>query len=498
MHPEEEAAVHLAKNQFHHFIPYCFYTINPPPSVFTGNWHLDYLAYTLSRTLPAPFNPTPDHRIHRLIINVPPRTLKTEMTAVALPAFILGHMPHERIIGASYSGRLAEDANSKTRDITRQLWYQQMFPDFEVDSTGSVTGIKNKDTGVHFETTKKGHRFATSVGGTVTGIGANYIIADDLLNPMEASSTLQRERCNDWFDETLVQRLNDPVNGVIIMIMQRLHENDLTGHLLKKNKELPPDRRWHHACFPAICQEPKTYEYYGKTKHWEKGELLFPARLSAETLAIKQIEAGVYGYVGQYLQQPAPKGGSIVQLAWYQRYEQLPERSKVKRVIQSWDTAQKAQAGNDPSVCETYFEMDNGYYLVDVFRKKMEYPELKDEVIRNENKWKPNAILIEDKSTGSSLLQDFTTGDQKIHKFPVIKIAVNRNSGDKVARMSAQSSVIEAGQVWLPMYAHWLADFELEISMFPASTNDDQVDSHSQALKWMRETNYVQYRVTST
>ena len=174
-------------------------------------------------------------------------------------------------------------------------------------------------------------------------------------------------------------------------------------------------------------------------------------------------------------------------LDWFKRYEELPKNPT--RIIQSWDTAFKAHAGADPSCCTTWMETPHGYYLIDVYVEKIEYPELKKAVLFQAQKHNPIAILIEDKASGQSLIQDL----QKTTKLPVIKFKPER---DKIARMSAESALIEAGNVYLPMYAHWLAHFEKEMALFPSSINDDQIDSLSQALKWMRMTNYIQYRVT--
>lgn len=479
MNPNEEAAAQLAKHDFRYYIPYVFYTLNPKTK-FKDNWHLDYLAYLLARTMPDPLNPTPNDKIKRLIINVPPRTLKSELVSVAYPSFILGHFPHERIIGASYSGTLSEKMGMKTRKVTQTPWYHSMFPAFKVG---------DKDNSREFWTSENGFRYSTSVGGTVTGEGGNFLLGDDLLNSTEASYKTQRIFCNDWYDETFSSRVNDAENAVVIIIMQRLHEMDLTGHLLAKNKKLPPSERWYHVCLPAICPKTQTFEYYGIKKVWEEGELLHPTHLSQKVLDVKQIDHGTYAYVGQFLQRPSPKGGGIIKISWFRRYSEMPK--KYKRIVQSWDTAFKANAGADPSVCTTWGEMSNGFDLLEVFRKKMEYPELKAEFERLKNKkyndQPVDAILVEDRASGQSLEQDFRG------KCPVLALKPEK---DKIARISAQSAVIEAGMVGLPIYADWLPAFEAEFAMFPTGAHDDQVDSTSQALNWMRKSGLQQYRVT--
>jgi len=192
-------------------------------------------------------------------------------------------------------------------------------------------------------------------------------------------------------------------------------------------------------------------------------------------------------FAGQFLQTPSPDGGGIVKLDWFSRYDKLPE-GKPQRIVHSWDCSYKDSKRNDPSACTIWYEYGDGYYLVSAFHKKMQYPELKAKIKQVYRKNKANVVLIEDKSSGISLIQEL----QK-EKIPVIPF--KPGDRDKVSRMGAETALIEAGNVYLPYQAHWLSDYEDEISMFPAAAHDDMTDSTSQALNYMRTTNLNRFRI---
>ena len=181
-----------------------------------------------------------------------------------------------------------------------------------------------------------------------------------------------------------------------------------------------------------------------------------------------------YVFAGQYMQRPAPLGGGIFKEAWWRYYSALP---KVKRIIQSWDTSFKVKEQNDYSVCTTWAECDAGYYLIDRFKDKMEYPELKRTAINLANTHKPNAILVEDKASGQSLIQEL----RRDTKLPVVAIQVD---SDKVSRAHATTPLIESGRVFLPEEAPWLLDYIAQLGTFPNAAHDDDVDSTTQALNY--------------
>lgn len=468
-----------SKNELRWFIPRVFKTLNPTESI-KWNWHMELMCWMLSRTLPEKINPTPKDRIRRLIINVPPRSLKSICTSVALPAFIHGHIPDFKIVSASYSGRLSSKMNIDTMRIMRSDWYREMFPHTILD----------KEREDKMTTTLGGHRIATSHGGTATGEGGGLLIGDDVMNVEESLVQEQREKINNWFDSTFYSRQNDQKKDVIILIMQRLHEDDTTGHLLAKNKELAPEDRWHLVKLPAIFSGQETFHYYGKQKTVEAGEFLHEERIDQRALDAARVNMGSYAMAGQYMQEPAPAGGGLIRLEWFGSYE-VPPSTTDRLVTQSWDTAVKAGVGNDYSVCTTWVQVGDFHYLLDVCRVKMDHPGLKAKVKQMWLEWKAHNVLIEDKGAGQALVQDMRREEPSM---PVVAIHPHK---DKITRLAGVSPMIESGKVWLPKVATWLAPLEQEMMLFPNARHDDQVDSVSQYLNWRRLSNAGQYRIRS-
>ena len=380
---------------------------------------------------------------------------------MAWPAWVIGHEPSSKFLCASYSEKLSLKHSVDCRLVLQSPWYQQLFPQVK------LTGDQNEKS--KFVTTCRGHRIATSTGGTATGEGGDFLIVDDPHNPKQAQSSVERENALAWFDQTFYSRLNDKQRGVIVIIMQRLHEKDLTGHLLAQGG-------WEHLKIPAIAEEKTIIDFGRIQRIRDKDELLHPEREGTAELTKTQLALGSYGFAGQYQQNPVPAEGGMIKVHWLKRYTHRP--TDFTRIVQSWDTAYKPKQVNDPSVCTTWGERANGYYLLDVWRDHVDYPTLKAQAMRLYQQWQPGAILIEDKASGQSLIQELHART----RLPVIAIAPE---GDKLTRLSAQSAQIEAGRVWLPQQAPWLADFERELLTFPLSAHDDQVDSTSQFLNWI-------------
>jgi hypothetical protein len=224
--------------------------------------------------------------ITRLVINIPPRTMKSIATTVAWPAFLLGKNPATQIIAASYSERLSTKHSIDTRLILESEWYRRIFPEVQL--------VKDQNTKTKYVTTMRGHRIATSVGGTATGEGGDYLIVDDPLNPTQALSEADRPAANDWFDQTLISRLNDQETGVIVIVMQRLHMEDLTGHVLNRGG-------WEHLCLPLIAPEHKVHDFGRVRKEVRKDECLHPERFPPKVVEDLKRDLGSYAFAGQYL-----------------------------------------------------------------------------------------------------------------------------------------------------------------------------------------------------
>ena len=428
-----------------------FHTVDPG-AAYLDNWHIGLICAHLEACARG--------EITRLIVNVPPRHLKSICVSVAWPAWLLGHRPGARIMAASYARELSVRHALDCRHVVTQPWYRRIFPGVELAA--------DQNQKHRFQTTELGHRIATSVGGAATGEGADVLIVDDAHNPRQALSATMRQGALDWFDQTFASRLDDKRKGVIVVVMQRLHERDLTGHLLAKGG-------WTHLCLPAEAERRVVIDFGGIRVVRRPGALLHPAREGRAEIATAKRELGAYAYAAQYQQRPAPLVGGIVEGAWFRRYRAAP--ANPVRIVQSWDTAHKASALNDPAVCGTWAETETGYYLLDVVRRRMEYPELKRAAKSLAKKWRPDAVLIEDKASGQSLIQDLRAETR-------LAVIAVRPDADKLTRMSTASPAIEAGRVYLPEQAPWLYDYEAEMTSFPNAAHDDQVDMTSQFLRW--------------
>jgi predicted phage terminase large subunit-like protein len=447
----------LLRRDLYAFTERCFYELNPT-ATFLPNWHIEVLASALEACRRG--------EITRLIINQPPRSLKSHCASVAFVAFLLGHDPGAQIICASYGQELANKHALDCRTILASAWYQALFPHTRLSSERQAVQ--------EFMTTQQGFRLSTSIGGVLTGRGADFIIIDDPLKPDEALSDTQRKAVNDWFDHTLYSRLNDKRNGRIILIMQRLHEADLVGHVLGVEP-------WKVIRFPAIAEEEETHVIqtpYGTRRFVRRaGEALHPEREPLEVLNRIREAQGEYNFAGQYQQTPAPLGGGLVKAEWFKTYADLP--AKFEMIFQSWDSANKPTELSDYSVCTTWGVKEKHVYLLHVFRKRLGYPELKRAVREQAEAYRPETILIEDKASGTQLIQELVSEGM----YAVKKYEPNM---EKIMRMNSVTSTIENGFVHLPNKAAWLGEYLHELATFPKGKYDDQADSTSQALDWFK------------
>lgn len=410
-------------------------------------------------------------RRRRLAIALPPRSLKSVVVSIGLPAWLLGHNPKRQIICASYGQELAEKLAADCRQVMQSEWYKKLFP-----KTRLAQGRQALN---HFQTTKGGVRIATSVGGALTGFGADIIIVDDPTKPEEVFSEAERKRANHWVRHTLFARLNNKRTGSIILVQQRLHEEDMIGHVLTFAE-------FDVLSFPAIAQADELHVIETPFGHYEhlrrEGEALHPSREPLEVLAELKAAMGNANFAAQYLQMPAPPGGNFVDRKSFGRHTYtFTDRRSFDQIYQSWDTASKAGELNDYSVCTTWGVIghtaaDRKFYLLHVERGRFEYPVLRRLVIDHARHWNAHVILVEDAASGAQLLQEL------IHEAGLNVRAV-KPVGDKVMRLRAQTAYIDNGQVFIPADAPpWLEPYLHELEMFPNGKYADQVDSTSQAL----------------
>ena len=435
------------------FVQKVFGTVSPG-TPFLPNWHIEAMCHELAKVVSG--------KTKRLIITIPPRHLKSICASVAFPAWALGYDPTRQIICVSYAQELAVKHGNDCRAVMASDWYRRVFPGTKIDAA------KNTETEVM--TTKRGSRLATSVGGVLTGRGGNMIIIDDPLKPADAMSDTARARHIEWYSTTLISRLDNKEEDAIIVVMQRLHQDDLVGHLLQ-------ERGWQHLSLPAIAETEQQIEIGPGQYHMRQiGDLLHPARESREVLDNIKKGMGSATFSAQYQQAPVPPGGNMIDWAWFGWYEPNNSR-KFDEIIISWDTAMKATELSDYSVGTVWGVWCGFYYLLDLIRVRLGYPALRRKIVDVYNQWDRRTILIEDAGSGTSLIQDLR--DSNILAHPI------KPEGDKVMRMAAQAAKIENGEVFLPRHAEWLDDLRTELLAFPHGSHDDQVDSISQALSWM-------------
>jgi predicted phage terminase large subunit-like protein len=422
------------------------FLITNPGEAYHSNWHIQTLAWYLKQCA--------EGKITRLIITLPPRHLKSHCVSVAFVAWLLGHDPSRKIIVASYSQELAKSHAMKCRMVMESPIFQKTFP-------GTVIH-PNKCTETEVMTTMMGSRYSTSVLGSLTGRGGNLIIVDDPIKPADAMSESQRPKVNEWFDSTLYSRLDNKKTDVIIVVMQRIHQDDLVGHLLARGG-------WVTVDIPAIAVEARDYRIDDNRSYPRAaGEVLDAAR--EPQLVLDQIKEniGAYTFQAQYQQEPAPTGGTLFNWAGFRTYEKPP--LVFDFLVQSWDPASKLSSDNSYSVCTTWGVIGDDCYLLHVVRERLEYPALKKRVLDHAFTMEAGVVIIEDTSAGISLLQDFDA-DKQLKAWP------KQPRGDKIARAEKQTSKIEAGRVFLPAAADWLKEYRREIIAFPGSQFSDQVDS---------------------
>jgi predicted phage terminase large subunit-like protein len=437
------------RQDFVSFVRKVFHVLNPS-ATFHMNWHICASAHVLEQVWLG--------KIKRLIITVPPRSLKSIMCSVALPAWVLGHDPTKRLIVASYSADLAIKHGNDFRTLVNSAEYHDIFPGMR------ISAIKNTQSEV--VTTLNGFRLANSVDGALTGRGGDIIIIDDPIAALAALSQKAREHVVDWYFNTLLSRLDDKQNGAIVLVMQRLHEDDLAGVLLRASDE------WTVLSLSAIAEHDEEIPIGNGQFHFRRaGDVLHPEREPKEILDSLRAQLGPEIFAAQYQQQPMPPGGGMIKRDWVRRYDQLPRSG---RTIQSWDVANKQGEENDYSVCTTWVVHENKYYLKDRLRGRFDFPTLRRKVSEQAKLHKASQVLIEDAGFGTALIQEFKTAD-----FSVVAV---KPEYDKKIRMAIQSAKFENGQVFLPKEAPWLPDLEDELFAFPNGRHDDQVDSISQAL----------------
>jgi len=457
----KEVQKELYKKSFYEFSLDAFKALHNGQEL-VPNWHIKYLCDRLQKE--AYRIVENKERDKHLLINVPPRTLKSELVNVFFSVYCWILKDSIQFISSSYSASLSITLSTQARRLLESDWFKEYFPDIELS--------KDENTKSRYTNTNSGLRYSTSTGGTVTGMGADIIVIDDPQNPQLARSDVERENANRFFNETLRSRLNNPDKGVFIVIMQRLHEQDLTGMLLDKEPE-----NWEHICLPAeVSDLVKPIEL----KQFYTDGLLFPKRLSKSTLDSFKLGLGSYGYSGQYSQIPSPDQGGIFKGDWFNIIKRLPENINSDSL--KWDfyldTAYTNKQENDATAMMCAAFHNNELYIREVKAVRLEFPELIKEIQAftfSNGYTNRSRIYVEPKASGKSIVQMLkrSTGLNVIEDKPP--------SQDKVSRASSISAFVESGRVNL-LDGRYIDSFLNELKAFPNGSHDDQVDTLVMAI----------------
>lgn len=404
-----------------------------------------------------------DGDVRRALVCIPPRYLKTYLISIAYPAWLLGKNPKERIICASYGTDLAEKFSADTLKLMKSAWYKRVFPNTHLNP--------KQQTKTEIGTTVGGYRFATSTGATLTGRGADVIIIDDPLKANEGHSPTARANCIDWFQSTIHTRFNQPKKGRLIVVAQRLHAEDLPGHIMQTGG-------WEELILPAINPTKMAYDIVkgGLRVSFVAGRILQPSRHDQNDLDQLKKDMGAFDFEAQFNQSPLPPGGATFREEWVKRFDVSPKASQTEAIIQSWDTAYEGDETNAWTVCTTWAMCPDGYYLLDVWRDRPAFPALVKAVYAQKAKWNAKMVIVENKASGISLIETIRVLDAQ--KW-LVDISPEKG---KVERAEQQAVKFEQGKIWLPTAAPWLAAYEAELFSFPHTKFADQVDSTVQLL----------------
>ena len=445
----------LCEMSFYEFFKAAWIVVEPAVPLST-NWHHKYICDLLQEECERVIAQKP--KTKDVIINVPFRSTKSLIVTVMFPVWAWIRSPKLRFITSSYSATLSIELATKSRDIIFSDWFKRRW--------GDVFHIK-KDQNLkeRYENNHVGMRRATSVGGTVTGQGGDFLIVDDPLSPQMASSATERDNANEWYRTTFYSRLNQPDIGVRIIIMQRVHEDDLTGFLLGRETRL----KYKHICIPAKSGDDNI-----KPKHLEEfydkdNGLFWEDRFSQSTLDDYRSALGSYGYAGQLQQTPTPLDSGMIHKDWFKVDRYRVEDSVVNFVI---DPAYTADQKNDPSALLAYTYKDNKWQIVDCVNVYKEFPDLVKFIqqwVAKNGYTNRSRIYVEPKASGKSIVQTLVreTGLNVKEDKPPTK--------DKVARVSDVSASLESGRVSL-LNGDWNDEFLDQLAKFPAAKHDDMVD----------------------
>lgn len=462
---QQERAIR-AQESFKTFVRQAWHVVEPA-TPFIDGWHIDALCEHLEAVTRGD--------IPLLLINMPPRHMKSLLVSVMWPMWEWTTKPHTRWMFSSYALSLAIRDSLKCRRLIESDWYQRNW--------GHVfTMAKDQNLKSRFENDKRGYRLAVSVGSAATGEGGDRIVCDDPHNVIDAESEVIRQGTLDWWDMTMSSRLNNPATGAKVIVMQRVHADDLSGHVLEKggytHLRLPAEYESDQRCATSIgWSDPRI----------EEGELLWPTRFNAESIVDFKRSLGSIGYSGQFQQRPVPAGGGQFKKQWFryftqeEKYVEMEEPSGVKRVlleqcqkIVTVDLAISQKQTADYTVISTWaITPERELLLLDRLRDRLDNPQQQQQIQLVYQRYHPGYIMVENVAYQLALIQQLLRLGLPAREY--------RPPKDKVARATTAAVLYEAGRIYHPKYANWLQEWEDELLFFPLAPHDDQVDTVSMA-----------------
>lgn len=478
-----------ASGSLYEFVRQCWHVVEPGVK-FVESWHIETICEHLEAITAG--------EIRKLLINIPPRHSKSTIVSVIWPMWEWLTDPAHKYLCASYSGNLSIRDNLKARRLIQSPWYQERW--------GAMFGLAgDQNAKQRFENDKTGYRLATSVGGTATGEGGSRLILDDPHSAQEAQSDVIRESAVEWFDVVWSTRLNDPKKDAMVTIMQRLHERDISGHIIEDIGG------WEHLLIPAEWDGVRRKTFLGAyDPRKKKGELICPERFGEKEITeLKQL-LGTYGTAGQLQQDPTPSEGGILKTAFIQMWPHDKGLPPFEYILQSYDCAFTEKTSGDPTACTVWAMFThNGkrnVMLIDAWDDHLSYPELRARAIKD---WgteyggmtkdsphsrarRPDRVLVEAKASGQSLLQDL-----RLAKVPAVPY--NPGLADKISRAHQAAPTLELGMVWVPesgknpgQPVSWAAAFLKQLAKFPVAEHDDYVDTFTQAIIYLKNSQWFE------
>jgi predicted phage terminase large subunit-like protein len=460
----------IYKESLYEFYKAAFCQLHPGEA-YDENWHAKYICNILQAEIERIIEGRP--REKEIIINVPPRSSKSLIASVIAPVWAWTIKPQFKVLTCSYSDTIATNISRLSKDLINSVWFQRLW--------GHKVQLRRDLSGAHhFGNTMGGFRYAFGMDGTVTGMGGDLIIADDPANPKKANSEVERENTIRQWKETVSNRLNQMEVGGRFIVMQRLHENDLVGHLLHPKTGQP--EKFTHICIPAEYDEnivrPRELKDY-----YYQGKLFWPTKFSQRVLDDAKGNGALY-FAGQFQQTPVPPEGNLFKKKWMEIIPaNLITRNETLSPIHFFiDTAytEDETERNDPSGILAVFKKDENVYVVNFVEVWMEFPKLiafiKQYVMVNG--WtKYSAIYIEPKASGKSVAQQLRSSTG----LNVIEIDADFIKDDKVARATAVSPMVQAGKLKI-VEGSWNDHYIHQLTSFPKATHDEAVDTTVYAM----------------